>query len=236
MKASFVRAPRSKRPLMVRASTSPWPTRAKISQRGSGTWQATSRFKTTDPFPQKLRSPKRSQQRSRNAASSSSALSSSTPGCRPAASSMTTAPTASAAGRSRLKRKSPPGKEGIPFRFSLTRQRLLRRRNRVRVDIRNRRRLLFLQLRMRERLARHHRLALAGVVEEDCLEHRALLQIERMQAIVGVHVGVVYPGVVVHRVLDVLEARQTDCVERQVVGAPCVPVGDGANAEVRKRS
>jgi hypothetical protein len=84
-------------------------------------------------------------------------------------------------------KQNPSARRGLLF---LREDSLLRRKNGVRVNPWNRRRLLLLQLRMGERFARHHRLPLAGVVEEDRLEHRALLQIERMQAIVGVHVRV----------------------------------------------
>src|ERR1700748_3618928 len=88
------------------------------------------------------------------------------------------------------KSQTPPRRRGLLFQPEDS---LLRRRNRIREDIRKRRGLLFLQLRMRERLARHHGLTLAGVVEEDCLEHRALLKIECVQAVEGIHVGVMGP-------------------------------------------
>ena len=91
MKASFVPAPRSKRPSTAHVSMSPWRTPVKISRHGSGRWRATSRFRTAAQSPQRRRSLKRSLQRSRNAASSSSVRSSSMRGCRRLASSMTTA-------------------------------------------------------------------------------------------------------------------------------------------------
>ena len=40
-----------------------------------------------------------------------------------------------------------------------------------------------------------------------------------LQALVGVHVGVVGAGLVVHRVLDELEAGNADGVEGEVIGA-----------------
>src|ERR1700677_1738146 len=61
-------------------------------------------------------------------------------------------------------------------------------RSRVRIDSRDWRSQLLLLFRMGERLARHHRFALAGVVEEDRFDNGSLLQIGRVQPVVSVHV------------------------------------------------
>src|ERR1700722_18446644 len=88
---------------------------------------------------------------------------------------------------------------------------------------------------MREGLARHHRVTLARVVEEDRFENGALLEIERMQTIEGIHVGVVGPRLIVHWILDVLEARQTNRIEGQVIGSTRVSVGDRGHAKIGQR-
>ena len=87
------------------------------------------------------------------------------------------------------------------------------RRNSIRINSRNWRGHVLFQLWVREGLARHHGFAFAGVVEEDCLDYRCLLEIECVQTVVGIHIGVVGSCVIVHRVLNVLEAGQTDCVK-----------------------
>ena len=77
-----------------------------------------------------------------------------------------------------------------------------------------------------------HLVALGCVVEEDGLDDGNLLEIGRLEAFDGVFVGVVRAGLVVHVVLDELEARDADGVEAEVVSAAGVAVGDGGDAEV----
>src|ERR1700677_4542595 len=111
-------------------------------------------------------------------------------GCRRLASSTTIARIAFAAMLFRtggIERQTPPVRRGLSFmEHYLFCVRGLR--NRVRIDSRDWRSQLLLLFRMGERLARHHRFALAGVVEEDRFDNGSLLQIGRVQPVVSVHV------------------------------------------------
>src|SRR5438128_1430959 len=70
--------------------------------------------------------------------------------------------------------------------------------------------MLLLQLGMRQRLPRQHLVTRGSVVDEDRFNHGRLRQIVRLQAFVGILVGVVRARGVVELILDELEARNTD--------------------------
>jgi hypothetical protein len=102
-------------------------------------------------------------------------------------------------------------------------------------DILERRDLLIAQLGVGHGFAGHHLVAHGGVVEEDGLDGGDLCEVGGLQALVGVHVGVVSAALVVHRVLDELEAGEADGVEGEMIGAAGVAHGDGGDAEVSER-
>ena len=85
---------------------------------------------------------------------------------------------------------------------------------------------------MGEGFAGHHLVALGGVVEEDGFDDGGLLEVGGVEAVYGVHVRVVGAGLVVHGVLDELEAGEADGVVGEVVCAAGVAVGEGGDAEV----
>src|SRR5271156_1645292 len=74
--------------------------------------------------------------------------------------------------------------------------------------------LLLAQLRMRQWLARQHLGPPRGVVDEDCLDHRRLLQIARLQPLVDILIRVVRPALVIKLVLNELESRNPHRVKR----------------------
>ena len=63
----------------------------------------------------------------------------------------------------------------------------------------------------------------------------ALLHVVVLDPLVRIHVRVVGAGVVLDVVLDELEARQADAVERLVVGAAGVANGQRGRAQVAER-
>jgi hypothetical protein len=73
------------------------------------------------------------------------------------------------------------------------------------------------------------------VVNEDRFDDGHLFQIGLLDAIVDIHVGVVGTGVIVHRVLNELEARQTNAVEGQVIGAAGIANGNHAGGKIFQR-
>lgn len=92
------------------------------------------------------------------------------------------------------------------------------------------------QFGVREGFAGHHLFAFRGVVEEDRLDDRGLHQVSRVEAFDGVHIGVVGTCLVVHGVLDELEARQADGVEGEMVRAAGIARGESGCGEVGQGS
>ena len=88
------------------------------------------------------------------------------------------------------------------------------------------------RLRFRQRLARQHLGAIGRVVDKRSDDGRRLHQVAGLDAVVDVHIGVVRARVVVHRVLNELEAGQAHGVERKVVGAAGIADGNGRSAHV----
>ena len=88
---------------------------------------------------------------------------------------------------------------------------------------------------MRQGLARQHLVAHGGVVHKNGFHHRGLRQVLGLQAFVGVHVRVVRARAVIERVLDKLESRNADCVERFVIGASGIAHGQRVDAKVVER-
>ena len=86
-----------------------------------------------------------------------------------------------------------------------------------------------------KRLARHHLVALRGVIHEDRLDGRNLLQVGRLQAFHHILVRMVGAALVVEHVLNELESGDAHRVKAQVIGAAGVAIGDGGNAEVLQR-
>src|SRR5580692_12925930 len=64
-----------------------------------------------------------------------------------------------------------------------------------------------------------HFVAVGGQVDEARDDDRHLLHVWFLNALVDVHVGVMRARVVVHGILDELEAREPDGVVRKMVGA-----------------
>ena len=100
-----------------------------------------------------------------------------------------------------------------PSAFAVAARGLLLLRHRAEEDIFERSGLLVAQLGVGHGFARNHLVAHGGVVEEDGLDGGDLREIGRLQALVGVHVGVVSAAFVVGRILNELEAGQADGVE-----------------------
>ena len=86
-----------------------------------------------------------------------------------------------------------------------------------------------------QRLARHHLVALGGVVDKDGLDGGDLLQVGRLQPLHDILVGVMGAALVVEIVLDELETGNADRIEAQVIGAAGVAHRDGGDAEVLQR-
>src|SRR5208283_3232830 len=78
-------------------------------------------------------------------------------------------------------------------------------------------RALLFEFGMRQRLAGQHLIAHGGVVHEDRLNRCCLRQVGGLQAFVGVHVRMMRARAVVEVVLNKLESRDPDGIERFVV-------------------
>src|SRR5262245_61095763 len=72
----------------------------------------------------------------------------------------------------------------------------------------------------------HHR----GVVDEGSKDRRGLLHVFRLDTVKDVHVRMMRPRVVVEPVLDELETRQANVIERDVVRGTGVVGSDGSRA------
>ena len=83
--------------------------------------------------------------------------------------------------------------------------------------------------------AGQHRVTLGGVQEKGGLDDRGLLKVLLVQALEGVEVRVVGPGLIVERVLEERERRQPRPAERLLVATARLPRGDEGDAEVRER-
>ena len=94
---------------------------------------------------------------------------------------------------------------------------------------------LFLGLRIRQRLARQHLVALGGVVYKDRFDRRNLLQVAGLQSFHDILVGVVGAAFVIQIVLDELEARNPDSIEAQVIGTACIAIRNGGDAQILQR-
>src|SRR5688572_6717833 len=73
--------------------------------------------------------------------------------------------------------------------------------------------------RFRQRLARQHLGTRSGVIDKAGHHGGRLLQITALNTIVGIHVGVVCPRLVLDWILNELEARQPDSVEGKMIRA-----------------
>jgi len=89
---------------------------------------------------------------------------------------------------------------------------------------------------MGQRFPRDHLIAHCGVVDEDGFNRGDLLKVRWLQALVGIHIGMVGPCLIVQRVLNKLEARDANGIKGQVVCAARVSVGYGGYAEISQRS
>src|SRR5580704_10931477 len=72
-------------------------------------------------------------------------------------------------------------------------------------------------LRFWQRFAREHFVAVGGQVDEARYDYGHLLHVRLLNALVYVHVGVVGAGVVVHGILDELEAGEADGVVGEMI-------------------
>ncbi len=72
---------------------------------------------------------------------------------------------------------------------------------------------------MRQRLAGQHLVAHRRVVNEDRFDRGGLREIARLQAFVSIHIRVVGARDVVELVLNKLEARNANVIERFVIRA-----------------
>ena len=109
---------------------------------------------------------------------------------------------------------------------------LLSRSLRPRHHILQRSLALLFQLRTRQRLARQHQVAHRRVVDKDCLNHRRLSQIIRLQPLIRIHVGVMGARSVIEHVLNKLESRHSDRIERFVIGAARISHRQRAHTQV----
>ena len=86
-------------------------------------------------------------------------------------------------------------------------------------SIRLRKRRAAAARRFRFWLARQLRIAHRRVVDERCDNDRRLLEIGCLNMIVYIEMRVMRPRAVLDRILDELESREANRIERQVVGA-----------------
>src|SRR4051812_32476381 len=91
------------------------------------------------------------------------------------------------------------------------------------------------QIALRQRVAGHHLRTVGRFPYERSLDHGGLLQVFALQAVVHIVIRVVSALAVLDLVLDELEAGQTDAIEREVVRAAGIALGDGGDAEVFQR-
>src|SRR5580704_14986489 len=84
-------------------------------------------------------------------------------------------------------------------------------------------RLAFFGQRLGHRDAGHHLLAHGGVINKGRHDGRGLHHIAWLHAIVHIHIGVMRPRVVLHRILHETEAGESDIVERRVIGTGWPP-------------
>jgi hypothetical protein len=84
-------------------------------------------------------------------------------------------------------------------------------------------------------LAGHALVHHGGIVNERCHDYRRLLHIVGLDAVVHVFVAVMRAAAVFDRVLDELEAGQSDRIEADVIGRAGVRNRDGLRLEVCER-
>ena len=90
--------------------------------------------------------------------------------------------------------------------------------------------------RLGKRFAGEHFVAVGGEVDEAGDDDGHLLHVGFLDAFVDVHVGVVRARVVVHRILDELEAGEADGVVRKMIGAAGVTDRQSGHAEIVERN
>ena len=83
-------------------------------------------------------------------------------------------------------------------------------------------------------LARKFFVEISGVVDEGGDDGGGLFEIIRLHAIVNVLVGMVGARVVIHRVLNELETRQPDAIERLMIGAAGIGVRESPSTSHTK--
>ncbi len=85
---------------------------------------------------------------------------------------------------------------------------------------------------MRQRFARKHGIALGRVEDEYGHDDGSLFEVRLGEVFVGVEIGVNGAGLIIARILNELEAGETDLIEREVVGGAGIAQRDGRKAEV----
>ncbi len=89
--------------------------------------------------------------------------------------------------------------------------------------------------RLRKRLARNHFVAVRGQVHERSDNHRHLLHVRFLDALVHVHHGVVCARVVIQRILDESKARQAHGVEGEMIRAAGIANRQRGHAEISQK-
>src|SRR5689334_12192857 len=87
-------------------------------------------------------------------------------------------------------------------------------------------------LRLRQRLAREHFVAVGCHIDERSDNDGHLLHVRLLDTFVNVHVGVMGASGVVQWILNELKTWQADAVEGKVIGAACVSDGESIHAEI----
>ena len=102
----------------------------------------------------------------------------------------------------------------------------------ARHDVLKRRGELLLEFGVGHRLAGQHLIPHGGVVDEDRFNERGLRQIFRLESLVGIHIRMMRPRIVIERVLHKLEARDAHSVKTQMVRSTGVLQRKCADADV----
>src|SRR6266576_3758503 len=86
-------------------------------------------------------------------------------------------------------------------------------------------------LRLGKRFTREQLVSCRRVIHERSNNGRGLHQVARLNAIVHIHIGMMRASGVFHRILNELEARESDGVEGLMIGPAGVANGDGRRAQ-----
>src|SRR5580693_5857183 len=95
--------------------------------------------------------------------------------------------------------------------------------------------LRFFRQRTLDWLTGQHLVAHRSLVDEAGYDDRNLFQIVGLQAVIDIHIGMVSARLVLYRILDELEPRNADGVERKMVGAARIAHGQRGHAEIAER-